>query len=110
MGVGWASESCAAAKPATGGGSRRYRRWWFGRLKQEYPRLKKKHDICWMDIQRPLLLESCVDYKLTKPCVRINLLGPQVCGREHIAHLRFVILYNPFLNSNGIYYSPFTVC
>src|SRR6266516_429213 len=82
----------------------------FGRLKQEYPRLKKKHDIHWMDIKRPLLLEPCVDYKLTKRCVRVNLVGPQVCGREHIAHLRFVRMYNPFLNSNGIYYSPFTVC
>ena len=44
----------------------------FGLLKQEYPRLKKKHDIRWMDIQRPLLLEPCVDYKLTKPCIRAN--------------------------------------
>ena len=44
----------------------------FGRLKQEYPSLKKKHDIRWMDIQRPLLLEPCVDYKLTKPCIRVN--------------------------------------
>ena len=44
----------------------------FGRLKQEYPRLKKKHGMRWMDIQRPLLLEPCVDYKLTKPCVRFN--------------------------------------
>src|SRR5215216_3938242 len=91
----------------------------FGRLKQEYPRLKKKHDIRWMDIQQPLLLEPCVDYKLTKPCVpvnlvffrgRVNLVGPQVCGREHIAHLRFVRMYNPFSNSNGIYCSLFTVC
>ena len=39
----------------------------FGRVKLEYPRLKKKHGIHWMDIQRPLLLELCVDYKLTKP-------------------------------------------
>ena len=43
-------------------------------LKLEYPRLKKKHGIRWMDIQRPLLLEACVDYKLTKPCIRINSL------------------------------------
>ena len=41
---------------------------------------------------------------------RVNLVVPQVCVREHIAHLRFVRMYNPFLNSNGIYYSPFTVC
>ena len=46
----------------------------FGRLKLEYLRLKKMHDIRWMDIQRPLLLEPCVDYnKLTKPCIRVNL-------------------------------------
>ena len=46
----------------------------FQRLKLEYPRLKKKHDIRWMDIQRTLLLEPCVDYKLTKPCIRVNLV------------------------------------
>ena len=46
----------------------------FRRVKLEYQRLKKKHDICSIDIQRPLLLEPCVDYnKLTKPCIRINL-------------------------------------
>jgi len=28
MGVGWAGGSYAAAQMATGGGSRRYRRWW----------------------------------------------------------------------------------
>ena len=28
-------------------------------------------------------------------------------GREHIAHLRFVRMYIPFSNSNGIYYNPF---
>ena len=66
----------------------------FGRVKLEYPRLKKKHGIRWMDIQRPLLLESCLDYKLTKPSVRLSkptslpyasltiilkkILGPQV--------------------------------
>ena len=44
----------------------------FGRVKLEYPRLKKKHGIRWMDIQQPLLLGPCVDYKLTKPCIRIN--------------------------------------
>ena len=82
----------------------------FGRVKLEYPRLKKKHGIRWMDIQRPLLLEPCVDYKLTKPCIRVNLVGPQVYGRELIAHLRFVRMYNPFFNSNGIYDTPFTVC
>ena len=45
----------------------------FGRVKLEYPRLKKKHGIRWMEVQRPLLLEPCVDYKLTKPCIRVSL-------------------------------------
>ena len=44
----------------------------FGRVKLEYSRLKKKHGIHWMDIQRPLLLELCVGYKLTKPCIHVN--------------------------------------
>ena len=88
----------------------------FGRLKLEYPRLKKKHDIRWMDIQRPQLPELCVVDKalhtrqLSFFRGRVNLEGPQVCDREHIANLRFVRMYIPFLNSNGIYYSPFTVC
>ena len=90
-----------------------------GQVKLEYPRLKKKLGIRWMDIQWPLLLEPCVDYKLTKPCIRVNsvffrgrvnLVRTQVCGRELIDHLRFVRMCNPFLNSNGIYYNPFTVC
>ena len=88
----------------------------FWRMKQDYPRLKEKHDICWMDIQRPQLPEPCVVDKalhtrqLSFFRGRVNLEGPQVCGREHIADLRFVRMYNPFFNSNGIYYSPFTVC
>ena len=90
----------------------------FGRVKLEYPRLKKKHAIRRMDIQQPLLLEPCVDYKLTKPCICVNsflkgcvnLVRPEVCGRELIAHLRFVRMCSQFLNSNVIYYSPFTVC
>ena len=88
----------------------------FGRVKLEYSRLKKKHGIRWMDIQRPLLLELCVDYKLTKPCIRVNsvfrghvnLVRPEVCGRELIAHFRFVRMCSPFFNSNGIYYNPFS--
>ena len=88
----------------------------FGRVKLEYPRLKKKHDIRWMDIQRPKLPEPCVVDKalhtrqLSFFRGRVNLGGPQVCGRELIAHLRFVRMYNPFWNSNGIYNIPFTVC
>ena len=55
-----------------------------------------------MDIQRPRLLEPCVVDKalhtrqLSFFRGRVNLEGPQVCGREHIAHLRFVRMYNPF--------------
>ena len=82
------------------------------RVKLEYPRLKKKHGIRWMDMQRPLLLEPCVDYNASTLFFRgrVNLVRPEVCGRELIAHLRFVRMCSPFLNSNGIYYSPFTVC
>ena len=58
MGVGWGGEACAAAQPATGGGSRQSRRRWFGQLEEEDQRLKK-HDGRWMDIQQSLL--SCVD-------------------------------------------------
>ena len=50
----------------------------FGRVKLEYPRLKKKHGIRWMDIVLSLQLESFILTKLTKPLVRINLVGPQV--------------------------------
>ena len=94
MGIVGGGEASAAAQPATGGRSR---------LKKHYGR--------WMDIVRSLQLESFILTKLTKPLVRVNLVGPQLgFGREHIAHLRFVKMYSPFFNSNGIYYSPFTVC
>ena len=110
VGVVGGGEASAAAQPATGGRSRRHDRRCFGRLEQEDQRLKK-HDGRWMDIVRSLQLESFILTKLTKPLVRVNLVGPQLgFGREHIAHLRFVRMYNPFLNSNGIYYNPFTVC
>ena len=56
-GVGWGGAACAAAHPATGGGSRQSHRRWFGRLEQEDHRLKK-HYGCWMDIVRSLELES----------------------------------------------------
>ena len=88
----------------------RHDRRCFERLEQEDQRLKK-HYGRWMDIVRSLQLESFILTKLTKPLVRVNLVGPQLgFGREHIAHLRFVRMYIPFFNSNGIYYSPFTVC
>jgi hypothetical protein len=77
MGVGWGGEACAVAQPATGGRSRQHGRRWFGRLEQEDQRLKK-HYGRWMDIVRSLELESFILTKLTKPSVRVNLVGPQV--------------------------------
>ena len=53
----------------------------FGRLEQEDQRLKK-HYGRWMDIVRSLELESCILTKLTKPLVRVNLVGPQVSFRN----------------------------
>ena len=52
----------------------------FGRLEQEDQRLKK-HYGRWMDIVRSLELELFILTKLTKPSVRVNLLGPQVSLR-----------------------------
>src|SRR5215216_4819461 len=69
------------AQPDTGGRSRRHGRHWFGRLEQEDQRLKK-HDSRWMDIVRSLQLESFILTKLTKPLVRVNLVGPQVSLRN----------------------------
>ena len=57
--VGWGDAACAAAQPATGGGSRQSHQSWFGRLEQEDQRLKK-HYGRWMDIVRSLELESCI--------------------------------------------------
>ena len=88
----------------------RHDQHYFGRLEQEDQRLKK-HYGRWMDIVRPLQLESFILTKFTKPLVRVNLVGPQLgFGREHIAHLRFVRMYIPFFISNGIYYNTFIVC
>ena len=109
VGVVGGDEASAAAQPTMKGRSRRHDRRCFGRLEQEDQRLKK-HYGRWIDIVRSLELESFILTKLTKPSVPVNLVGPQVCGRELIAHLRFVRMYIPFLNSNGIYYNPFTVC
>jgi len=110
VGVVRDGEASAASQPATGGRSTRHDWRCFGRLEQKDQRLKK-HYGRWMDIVRSLQLESFILTKLTKPLVRVNLVGPQLgFGREHIAHLRFVRMYNPFFNSNGIYYNPFTVC
>ena len=66
-----------ASQPATEGRSMRHDRRWFGRLEQEDQRLKK-HYGRWMDIVRSLELESFILTKLTKPSVRVNLVGPQV--------------------------------
>ena len=109
VGVVRGGEASAASQPATGGRSTRHDQRCFGRLEQEDQRLKK-HYGRWMDIVRSLQLELFILTKLTKPLVRVNLVGPQLgFGREHIAHLRFVRMYSPFFKSNGIYYSPFTV-
>ena len=70
-------EASAAAQPATGGKSTR----WFGRLEQENQRWKKQDDR-WMDIVRSLQLKSFILTKLTKPLVRVNLVGPQVSLRN----------------------------
>ena len=61
-------EAYAAAQPAMGGRSRRHDQRCFGRLDQEYQRLKK-HDSRWMDIVQSLQLESFILTKLTKPLV-----------------------------------------
>ena len=60
-----------------GGRSTWHGRRWFGRLEQEYQRLKK-HYSRWMDFVRSLELESCILTKLTKPSVPVNFVGPQV--------------------------------
>ena len=55
----------------------RHDRRCFGQLEQDDQRLKK-HYGRWMDIVRSLQLESFILTKLTKPLVRVNLVGPQV--------------------------------
>ena len=77
VGIVGGGEASTAAQPATGGSSRRHDRRCFGRLEQEDQRLKK-HDGRWMDIIRSLQLESFILTKLTKPCIPVNLVGPQV--------------------------------
>src|SRR5215216_1463200 len=77
VGVVGGDEASAASQPATGGRSTRHDRRWFGQLEQEDQRLKK-HYGHWMDIVRSLELESFILTKLTKPFIRVNLVGPQV--------------------------------
>ena len=81
MGVVGGGEASAASQPATGGRSMRHDRRWFGRLEQEDQRLQK-HDGRWMDIVWSLQLESFILTKLTKPLVRVNLVGPQASFRN----------------------------
>ena len=75
MGVVGGGDASATAQPATGGRSRRYDRRCFRQLEQEDQRLKK-HYGRWMDNVRSLQLESFILTKLTKPLVRVNLVGP----------------------------------
>ena len=83
VGVVGGGEASTAAQPATGGRSRRHDRRCFGRLEQEDQRLKK-HYSRWMDIVRSLQLEPFILTKLTKPLVRINLVGPEVSFRNGV--------------------------
>ena len=75
MGIVGGGEASVAAQLATGGRSMRHDRHCFGRLEQEDQRLKK-HYGRWMDIILSLQLESFIYTKLTKPLVRVNLVGP----------------------------------
>ena len=77
VGVAGGGEASTASQPATGGRSTRHDRCCFGRLEHEDQRFKK-HYGRWMDIIRSLELESFILTKLTKPSVRVNLVGPQV--------------------------------
>ena len=77
MGIVGGGEASAAAQPAMGGRSKRHDRRCLGRLEQQDQRLKK-HYGRWMDIVRSLQLESFILTKLTKPSIRVNLVGPQV--------------------------------
>ena len=86
MGIVGGGEASAAAQPATGGRSMRHDRRCFGRLEQEDQRLKK-HYGRWMDIVRSLQLESFILTKLTKPLVRVNLVGPQVSLRNGVPQM-----------------------
>ena len=80
VGIVGGGEASAAAQPAMGGRSMRHDRRCFG-LEQEDQRLKK-HYGRWMNIVRSLRLESFMLTKLTKPLVRVNLVGPQASFRN----------------------------
>ena len=92
-GIPWASggssrggEASTASQSATRGRSTRHDRRCFGRLEQEDQSLKK-HDSRGMEIIRSLQLESFILTKLTKPLVRVNLVGPQVSFRNGAAQM-----------------------
>ena len=55
----------------------------FWAAEQEDRRLKKQHDR-WIDILRSLQLESFILTKLTKPLVRVNLVGAHVSLRNGV--------------------------
>ena len=77
VGVVGGGEASAASQTTTRGRSMWHDWRCFGRLEQEDQRLKK-HYSRWMDIIRSLELESFILTKLTKPSIRVNLVGPQV--------------------------------
>ena len=81
VGVVGGGKASTASQPAMGGRSTRHDQCWFGRLEQEDQWLKK-HYGRWMGIVRSLQLESFILTKLTKPLVRVNLVGPQVSFRN----------------------------
>ena len=76
VGVVGGGEASVASQPAMSGRSRRHDRRCFGQLEQEDQRLNKYFGR-WMDIVWSLELESFILTKLTKPLVRVNLVGPQ---------------------------------
>ena len=81
VGVVGGGEASAASQPTTGGRSTRHDRRYFGRLEQEDQRLKN-HNGRWMDIIWSMQVELFILTKLTKPLVRVNLVGPQVSLRN----------------------------
>ena len=86
VGVVRGGEASATSQLSMGGRSTRQDQRCFGRLEQEDQRLKK-HDGHWMDIVRSLQLESFILTKLTKPLVRVNLVGPQVSLRNGVPQM-----------------------
>ena len=86
VGIVGGGEASAAAQPAMGGRSMRHDRCCFGWLEQQDQRLKK-HYGRWIDIVWSLELESFILTKLTKPLVRVILVGPQVSFRNGVSQM-----------------------